>query len=74
LRDGGGGDVAIVDFGDAYLLDKNERIIVNWVQRWASNWDFRSSGWLRGWREGGDPEAEIAACLEMDGGREVEDS
>ena len=66
LRDDG--TVAMVDFGVAYLLDKDRRVRAkdDMVKRWSCNHDFQSAGWNEFQEEGGDPEAEIRACLEDD--------
>jgi hypothetical protein len=63
------GEVVMVDFGVAGLSDDGGSVKVDLVKRWANNQDFRCLGWIPSRYEGGDPEGEITACLEMDGGR-----
>ena len=74
LRDDG--TVAMVDFGVAYLLDKDRRVRAkdDMVKRWSCNHDFQSAGWNEFQEEGGDPEAEIRACLEDDRNGNVAES
>jgi len=74
LRDDG--TVVMVDFGVAYLLHKDKRMRTKdyIVKRWSYNDDFQSAGWVGFQEQGGDPEAEIRACLEVDGEGTVAES
>jgi len=44
------------------------------VKRWSYNDDFQAAGWVGFQEQGGDPEAEIRACLEVDGEGTVAES